>query len=534
MIDVLRAAMPPWRRFAPALALGVLAAASAVALLATSAWLITRAAEQPPILYLTFAIVGVRAFALGRAFFRYLERVASHDGAFRQLGALRVAIYERMLPLGPDGVASARRGDLLARLVADVDRLQDLPLRVVQPIATALVVGIASVVAIATLSGTAALLLVACLVGAVVTGSVAQRWLAAASDRAVAPARARLDELVLAHVGRLDVLSAFDADAASAAAIADADAVVRAAQVRRARAAGAVAGISVLASGLATLLVLAAASPTALGGPVFALLVLVPIAVVDVVMVVPTAVGAWREVAVSAARVADAVPGEAPAGVAIAARRPLPSPSSSAVRLRGVGARWPGASSDALSAVSLDLAPGDAVLVTGPSGSGKTTLAHVLVRFLEYSGSFTIGGVEARDLDPDDVRGIIGLCEQSPHVFDDTVRQNLLFARETATDEELIRSLRAVGLGWELDEPVGERGALVSGGQAQRLALARALLAEFPVLVLDEPTANVDRDRADALVSDLLGSAAASGRAVLLISHVPVPSPLITRTLRLA
>ncbi|WP_350227272.1 ATP-binding cassette domain-containing protein [Agromyces marinus] len=188
--------------------------------------------------------------------------------------------------------------------------------------------------------------------------------------------------------------------------------------------------------------------------------------------------------------------------------------------------------------LDLDLAPGERVLVTGASGAGKTTLAHVLVRFLEYGGSYRIDGVEARDLDPREVRRMVGLVEQRPWLFDEDVRQNLLFARDTATDDDLLGVLERVGLrDWlddrgGLDARVGERGGLVSGGQAQRIALARAMLADFPVLVLDEPTASVDPERADALLRDLL-SAAGPDRSVVLISHTGAPAGLVDREVRL-
>ncbi|MFT4124504.1 MAG: ATP-binding cassette domain-containing protein, partial [Microbacteriaceae bacterium] len=321
-----------------------------------------------------------------------------------------------------------------------------------------------------------------------------------------------------------------------------------------ARGAGAVAGTAALAAGLGTLLVLLTVDPAPLGGPLFALVALVPVAVVDVVAAVPAAVGVLRQVRLGARRIATAVPAVVPAEIPRAPRVPRAVESTAigtavggtarpdtapAIRLRGVAARWPGTDHDAISSVTLDLDPGEVLLVTGPSGSGKTTLAHVLVRFLEHRGSYTIGGVEARELDPDTVRRIVGLVEQRPFVFDESVRQNLLFARDTADEAALWDALERVGLaGWArehggLDAPVGERGALVSGGQAQRLALARGLLAGFPVLVLDEPTANVDRGRAERMLDELLTASAAAGRSVLLISHAPVAHPLVDRTLRL-
>ena len=190
----------------------------------------------------------------------------------------------------------------------------------------------------------------------------------------------------------------------------------------------------------------------------------------------------------------------------------------------------------ALVGVDLSIAPGERLLVRGGSGAGKTTLAHVLVRFLDYEGSYRIGGVEASDLEPTAVRRLVGLVEQRPWLFDEDVRQNLLFARDTATDDDLLEVLDRVGLRDWLDERggldarVGERGALVSGGQAQRIALARAMLADFPVLVLDEPTASVDPARADALLRDLTDAASRSGRTVVLISHGDVDPRLVDRT----
>ncbi|WP_157555242.1 ATP-binding cassette domain-containing protein, partial [Microbacterium paraoxydans] len=207
-----------------------------------------------------------------------------------------------------------------------------------------------------------------------------------------------------------------------------------------------------------------------------------------------------------------------------------------ALTLRGATAHWPGGA-PALTGVDLDLAPGERVLVSGASGAGKSSLAAALVGFLRVDGEYRVGDLEAASLSGPSLRRVVGLCEQQPQLFDEDVRQNLLFARDTATDEELLAVLDRVGLAaWVrerggLDARVGDRGALVSGGQAQRIALARALLRGFPVLVLDEPTAGVDPEASDALLRDLLQ--ATGEQSVLLISHVAPPAGTVDRVVRI-
>ncbi|GAA2022468.1 hypothetical protein GCM10009819_01360 [Agromyces tropicus] len=583
--SVLRQAVPPARRLLPSVLLGVLAGGSSVALLAASSWLIARAAEQPPILYLSLGVVGVRAFAIGRAVFRYLERLAGHDAAFRQLAEIRVGVFERMLPLAPDGLAASRRGDLLARFVGDVDDLQNVSLRIVQPVASAAVVLAAALAWLAWLAPGPALAVAATLVVGIAVAVLAQAVLAARADARLAPLRGELQAAIVEHVQALDVLVAFGAADAGRERIRRLGARLERATRTRASAVGLAAAAMSAVGAFAAAASLGAAQPLLAGGridgPTFAVLCLVPLAIAEVSAAIPVAVGSLRVVRAGARRVAEAVPAVVPPelpdqhgsngstgstaptaatdgapSTRLPAAVPPPSarPAVPSLRLRGVSARWPdvaaeqppgggigppeAASAPPLDRLDLDLVPGERVLVTGPSGAGKTTLAHVLVRFLEYDGSYRIDEVEAHDLDPRDVRRSVGLVEQRPWLFDEDVRQNLVFARDTATDAELLAVLERVGLAeWVAERgglaaPVGERGSLVSGGQAQRIALARAMLADFPVLVLDEPTASVDPERADALLTDLL-SAAAGDRTIVLISHTGAPPGLVDREVRL-
>ncbi|MGI9824795.1 thiol reductant ABC exporter subunit CydC [Agromyces sp. Marseille-Q5079] len=559
---VMRAALPSAGRLAPSILAGIGSAASAIALLACSAWLIARAAEQPPVLYLSVAVVGVRAFALGRAAFRYLERLTGHDASFRQLASIRTGVFERMLPVAPDGMAGIRRGDLLARFVDDVDDLQNVALRVVQPVVSALVVLVAAVVGVAILAPGSAFAILGCLVAGIGLTLLAQRGAARRADRELAPLRGEMQAAVLEHVQAVDVLVAFDAADASRRRIERlGERLARATRARIAVAGGASAAMTAI-GGIAVAASLAAASPLLadgrIDGPTFAVLCLVPLAIAEVAAAIPLAATSWRIARASAERVERAVPADVPAGIPVAPADPVALPSGDRpprVRLRGIRATWPAtaptsddgpppmlpeASGAALERVDLDLLPGECVLLRGPSGAGKTTLAHVLVRFLDYEGSYRLDDVEAEELDPDALRTVVGLVEQRPWLFDESVRQNLVFAREEATDAELLDALDLVGLReWVLergglDAAVGERGSLVSGGQAQRIALARATLAGFPVLVLDEPTANVDAAQADALMRDLVAAARHDGRTVLVISHAPVDGALVDREFAIA
>ncbi|MET9860851.1 thiol reductant ABC exporter subunit CydD [Streptomyces smyrnaeus] len=535
------------RRFGLALALGALALASAVGLMATSGWLISRAAQQPPILYLMVAVTATRAFGIGRAVFRYAERLVSHDAALRVLAALRVTVYRRLERLAPAGLEHKARGDLLTRLVADVDALQDYFLRWLLPATVAGTVGVGTVAFTAWLLPAAGAALAVGLAVAGVAVPALTAVLSRRTERRLAPARADLavrtvDLLTGTASGELPVSGAL---AARRAEVTAADAALTRIAARSASRTALASGLSTLAAGLTvTVAAWAGARATtggALDGLLLATVVLTPLAVFEVVTPLPQAVQFRQRVRRSAERVHEVLDAPAPVQEP-AAPRTLPA-DPFPLRVRGLTVRYPDAPVEAPPALlgfDLDLVPGHRVAVVGASGSGKTTLANALLRFVDpQHGSYTFGAapaVSAFDIPTDTVRQQVGLCAQDAHLFDSSLRENLRLALPrtgaeqteqiptAATEPRMHAALAAARLDdWVatlpdgLDTLVGEHGAKLSGGQRQRLALARALLADFPVLVLDEPAEHLDLPTADALTADLL--AATEGRTTVLITH---------------
>ena len=530
---VLRGAVPRFSRLLPSILFGIGSAGSSIALLACFG-VADRARRRAAARALPrrLGIVGVRAFALGRAVFRYLERLTGHDASFRQLATIRAGVFERMLPIAPDGLAASRRGDLLARFVDDVDELQNVPLRVVQPVVSAAIVLVLAVVGIAFLAPESAWAVLVCLVVGIGATLLVQRRAAGRAERTLAPLRGELQAAIVEHVQSLDVLVAFDAAEAGRRRI---DAVgARLATATRARA---VATGAASAATIADRRIRRGGEPRGRGAAARVR----PHRRADLRRAVPRAARdrRGRRRRSRSRRVRCVSRGRAPSASRVPCpttcrrasrcrrsspkrlRRDIRRPRSSCVASARTGRtsaddddRVAHARPAALEGVDLEIAPGERLLVRGASGAGKTTLAHVLVRFLDYEGSYRIGGVEASTSMPANSARLVGLVEQRPWLFDEDVRQNLLFARDTATDDDLLdgaRPRRPAASGsrsaagstprW------GSAAALVSGGQAQRIALARAMLADFPVLVLDEPTASVDPARADALLRDLTDAA---------------------------
>ncbi|QER89760.1 thiol reductant ABC exporter subunit CydD [Streptomyces tendae] len=514
-------------RITLALFLGTLALGSAVGLMATSGWLISRASEQPPVLYLMMAVTATRAFGIGRAVFRYAERLVSHDAVLRMLADTRVAVYRRLERLAPAGLRGTRRGDLLTRLVSDVDALQDYWLRWLLPAGAAVAVSALSVGFTAWLLPEAGAVLAAGLLAAGVGVPLLTAAVARHTERRLAPARGVLATRVTDLLTGTPELTVAGALSARSAETRGADGILTRIASRSAAATGLGDGLTALISGLtvaaAALVGVQGVASGRLDGVALAVVVLTPLAAFEAVLGMPLAVRYRQRVRRSAERVYEVLDAPAPVREPATPRQAPASPFP--LSLKGLSARHPGQDRDALAGLDLTLERGRRVAVVGPSGSGKTTLAQVLLRFLDpAAGSYTLAGVDAYALDGDDVRRLVGLCAQDAHLFNSSVRENLLLARKGATEHELRDALRRArllewvdGLPDGLDTLVGEHGARLSGGQRQRLALARALLADFPVLVLDEPAEHLDLPTADALTADLL--AATEGRTTVLVTH---------------
>jgi ATP-binding cassette subfamily C protein CydC len=527
LLRLLRLARPLRGRLLLAVLAGAAATGCGIALLAVSGFMLARASQHPNILAISAAVVAVRALSVGRGIFRYGERLASHDVAFRVLADVRVGIYRRLERLAPAGLRAFRSGDLLARLISDVDATQDLFIRAVAPPLTAVLAGAGAVITCLLLLGPAAGALAAGLVTAGVAVPLLAAGRARMAARRTAPARGELSASLTGLVAGAADLHAFGAQDRVLAAVTTHDRSLTRLSRRSASAEGLGAGLIAAATGLTLwsvlLLGVAAVGTGGLTRVTLAVLALTTLASFEAVAALPSAAVQLGQARASAARVGEVL--DAPDPVTDpAAPRPLPD-GPLRVALHDARVRYDPDGPLALDGVDLDLVAGRRVALVGPSGAGKSTVAAVLLRFCDLAdGRATLGGHDLRAYGADDVRTVIGGCTQDPHIFNASIRENLRLARPAASDSELAEAARQARLlpwieslprGW--DTPAGTRGGAVSGGERQRLALTRALLAAPDLLILDEPTAHLDPETRAALTADLLD--VTKGRATLLITH---------------
>lgn len=528
------------RRFALAALLGTLALGCAVALAAVSAWLITRAAQMPPVLQLSVATVGVRAFGIGRGLFRYLDRLVSHDVALRGMATLRTTLYTRLAGGRPEATLSVRRGDLLARVGADVDAVGDVVVRGLLPATVALALGVGTVAAMSAFLPVAGAILAACLVLAgVVAPWLAQRAARATEERA-ADARGRMAAAALGLLDDAGPLAVQGRTGAELARLREADADLARATDAGAGPAALAAALGNLAIGIAVLGALLTGIPALAAGQLaaveLAVVVLTPLAAFEATSVLPAAAIQVHRSRTAAQRLmalldaADAPTddaGDRPAPVADPVDIPACGP---VITARGLAVGWPGRA-PVLTGLDLELRPGRSLAVVGPSGVGKTTLLLTLSGFLPpRGGELLLDGVPLSDTDAGARLARLSLTTEDAHVFETTVLENLRVARGDATPEEARAALVSAGLGdWlaglpdGVDTALGADGRSVSGGERRRLLLARALLSPAPLLLIDEPAEHLDPGTADRLVGDLLDQSEDTTRGVLVVTHRLAP-----------
>lgn len=540
------------RRVALATLLGTLALGCAVALAAVSAWLIARASQMPPVLQLSVATVGVRAFGIGRGVLRYLERLVSHDVALRGMTNVRTTLYERLAAGRTAALAGVRRGDLLARVGADVDTVGDVVVRGLLPAAVAVCLGLGTVVAMCAFWLPAGLALAACLLLAGVGAPALAARASRTTERRAAAARADLSATALGLLDDAGPLTVAGRVAAERAALIAAHARVTAAADAGARPAAAAAALGQLAVGLAVLTALVTGVPAVGAGllaPVeLAVVVLTPLAAFEATSLLPAAAIQVQRSRAAAARIlallddasadpvraSDAAPRDdvaprphAPARTASADGTPDRAAARRAVlRADAVSCAWPHGAA-VVRGLDLELRAGRSVAVVGPSGAGKTTTLLTLAGLLPpAAGAVRLDGADVAALAREDVAAAVVAVTEDAHVFGTTVLENLRVARGDVTPDEARATLDRVGLGaWltslpdGLDTLVGPDARTVSGGERRRLLLARALLAPAPLLLVDEPAEHLDAATADRLVGTLLDEARGGRRGVLLVTH---------------
>ncbi len=536
-----------WLRILLAAFLGFATIASSIGLMMTSAFIIAKAALHPSIADLQVAIVGVRFFGISRGVFRYLERYVSHDLNFRLLARIRVWLYQHIEPLAPAALQDFRSGDLLTRLVADVDELENFFIRVLAPPLVAMGIVALTWALLSLFSPAAALAVVVLLILAGVAFPLLVQALARRPGQQHIELRSRLNAHLVDGIQGMADLLAYGAEQRYLARVDALNQETGRVQNRL----GAItalndAGITLIMN-LAVVVALALAIPAvtsgALSGVHLAVIALGVMAAFEAVQPLPLAMQHLSATLAAARRIFQVV--DTPPAVT-EPQQPKPCSVEKISRkgakaqrekedeegrgaptltVRALSFRYGPNEPPALQNISFTLPPGGRIAVVGPSGAGKSTLINLLMRFWEFDqGRIELDGRDIRACSGDDVRARFSVVSQTTHIFNATLRENLLLARPTASETELWQALDQAQLAdfvrslpQGLDAWAGEMGVQLSGGEGQRLAIARAILKDAPILLLDEPTASLDAVTERALWRDL--SRLMARRNVLLITH---------------
>ncbi len=511
-----------WQRVVLALLLSALTIGSSIALMMTSAWLISTAALQLGIVSLGVAPTAVRFFGISRAVFRYLERLVSHDVTFRLLARLRVWFYERIESLSPAQIDSFSSGDLIARIVSDIEELQNLYLRALSPPLVAVIVIALTGLAFSFFDLLAAGVLILFMVVGAVLLPLFTGWIGRRYGPGVIAARTQINIQMVDSIQGLADSTAFGYSKIRSAELDQTGQRLSAEERRMARVDSIQGGLSVGLVNLAAVAVLYAALGR-VDGVYLGTLALGTLAAFEAITPLALAAQNLGKELTAAQRVFEIIEAE-PVIRPPAESKPLP-PTDRSLTLEHVTFRYGPEESYVFRDFSLDVPDGAKVAVMGPSGSGKSSLVNLLLRFWEYEGGrITIGGMDLRMLDHETVRHTFGVMTQRTHLFNTTIAENIRIAWDDASDEDIIRAAQAAQvhdfillLPDGYDTFVGENGVALSGGERQRVAMARVILKDSPVWLLDEFTANLDPVTAHALMRSVLDVARA--RSVIVITH---------------
>ncbi|HLI07362.1 MAG TPA: thiol reductant ABC exporter subunit CydC [Ktedonobacteraceae bacterium] len=527
----LLAQLSPFRWWiALAILLGCVMVASNMLLLGMAAYLIAAAALGPLLVTLVMPIYFVQLMSVVRSTSRYAERLVSHNATFRLLARLRVWLYTRLKPLAPSLLLRYRSGDVLTRLVSDVEELQNVYLRAVSPIIVAIVVGLLSFYIFSIFSFLLAWVALAFLIAS----GLGIPWLVSLLARGVGrqqlAVRAELNAQVLDGIQGVQDLLAFGRAGDQRQKVAALDRKLAQLQRRMAVITGLEQALNDLMSNMALFALLVLAIPLvatkAINGVYLGFLALIILASFEAILPLGEAFQ-FLGTSLAAAERLFAIADTAPAVTEPVAPLVIENSASRGHTLEfaHVSFAYPSGEGDAISDISFCLAPGKRVALVGPSGGGKSTLVRLALRFWDPTrGEIRLDGQDMRRYALDDLRALVSVVDQDTYLFNDTIRGNLLLARPDADESDLERVLEQAQLGGlvrrlpkGLTTWVGEQGLRLSGGERQRIAIARALLKDAPLLILDEPTANLDPLTEQALLDDL--DMLMQGRTVLMTTH---------------
>ena len=518
-----------WGWVALSVLLGTLTIGANISLMGTSAWLISTAALHPSIAALEVAIVGVRFFGISRAVFRYTERLVSHNVTFRLLAQLRVWFYKKLEPLAPARLMDYRSGDLLSRIVGDIETLENFYVRVVSPPLVALVIGAGTAIFLASFYPLLAAVLLSFFLGLGLLLPLSSLLFGRKPGKALITLRADLNTRLVDGIQGLADILAYGSAENHAAQIALTGQEYGLAQKRMARISGFHSGLSTFLTNLGLWMVVYLTIPQVtdrhVAGPMLATLALLTLASFEAVNPLPLAAQMWESVRAAAGRLFEIVDADPVVRDELSVTSEKSSFTRHDVEVDKLSFSYPGQTVPAIQDISFKLKSGKSLAIVGPSGAGKSTLVNLLLRFWEYSsGDIRLGGESLHGLEQDEVRARCTVVSQSSYLFNTSIHENLRLARPSASQEEIEGAARQaqihefiMGLSKGYGTFIGEQGLRLSGGERQRIAIARALLKEAPILILDEPSANLDPLTEKLVLATLFG--VMKGKTSLLITH---------------